>query len=132
MTNDIDLAHFRFFSSDHLRYEQGRHTSGPHGGAPREVRIEPDRVPDSFNVSIHLTEGPPHPIMGMMTMGHKQMRVIERNGELIRLRGWGHDTRTGIPVPFDNYELVIHRKGADVLKVVLFIHDRQIRLEYLP
>ena len=33
---------FVFKSSDHLRYENGRHVSGPHGGAGRAVKVEPN------------------------------------------------------------------------------------------
>ena len=33
---------FVFKSSDHLRYENGRQVSGPHGGARRAVKVEPN------------------------------------------------------------------------------------------
>ena len=33
----MDL-NFVFKSSDHLRYENGKHVSGPHGGAGRAVQ----------------------------------------------------------------------------------------------
>ena len=32
---------FIFKSSDHNRYENGILVSGPHGGAPREIKVEP-------------------------------------------------------------------------------------------
>lgn len=36
------LLNFIFKSSDHLRYENGEHVSGPHGGARRAVKVEPN------------------------------------------------------------------------------------------
>lgn len=35
---------FVFKSSDHLRYENGVHVSGPHGGAGRAINIEPNNA----------------------------------------------------------------------------------------
>jgi hypothetical protein len=33
---------FVFKSPDHLRYENGKHVSGPNGGAARAVQVEPN------------------------------------------------------------------------------------------
>jgi hypothetical protein len=33
---------FVFKSPDHIRYENGKHVSGPHGGAGRAIKVEPN------------------------------------------------------------------------------------------
>jgi hypothetical protein len=37
-----EKMNFVFKSPDHIRYENGRHVSGPHGGAGRAVKVEPN------------------------------------------------------------------------------------------
>lgn len=38
--SSIELKNFLFKSSDHLRYQNGTHVSGPHGGAARAIEIK--------------------------------------------------------------------------------------------
>jgi hypothetical protein len=39
--NNLDLD-FVFKLSDHIRYENGKHASGPHSGALRAVKVQPN------------------------------------------------------------------------------------------
>ena len=43
---------FVFKSSDHLRYQNGEHVVGPHGGAGRAVKVEPNiNGCEGYNIS---------------------------------------------------------------------------------
>ena len=61
---------FVFKSPDHLRYENGRHVAGPHGGAGRAVKVEPNingcegyniRGGDGYIVTVYNLDGN-HPL----------------------------------------------------------------------
>jgi hypothetical protein len=71
---------FEFKSSDHLRYENGVHVSGPHGGARRLVKVEPNiSGSEGFSVSMYNLDGN-HPVwQNNIQMAHKQMKVIEES-----------------------------------------------------
>lgn len=44
---------FLFISSDHLRYEQGIHVSGHHGGAKRAIEVKPNPKGIGYLVTIY-------------------------------------------------------------------------------
>lgn len=120
---------FEFKSTDHLRYENGRHVSGPHGGAPRLVKVEPNISGSSgFSVSIYNLDGN-HPIwQNNIQMSHKQMKPIEENPEKIVLRGFGYDQMGG---SFADYGLTIHLDNDNISKCMLHMYDRNVDIEYL-
>jgi hypothetical protein len=74
-----------FKSSDHLRYENGIHVSGPHGGTGRVVKVEPNiygyegydiKVGDGYIVTVFNLDGN-HPIwQNNVQMSPKPMRII--------------------------------------------------------
>ena len=53
---------FVFKSPDHIRYENGKHVSGPHGGAGRAVKVEPNiSGGEGYTVTLYNLDGN-HPV----------------------------------------------------------------------
>lgn len=135
---------FTFTSSDHLRYENKILVSGPHGGARRAIKVEPNingcegydvENGDGYIVTTFNLDGV-HPVwQNNVQMSPKPMRVIENSEKLIILRGF--PTRAMSPfgwIDFDgqDYGLSIHLDNGTITKCVLHMHDRNVDLEYLP
>ncbi len=120
---------FVFNSSDHLRYENGRHVSGPQGGARRAVKVEPNITGDEgYTVTLYNLDGN-HPVwQNNVQMAPKQMKVIKQDNNMIILRGYGHD---GMGASFSDYGLTIHYKNGQIIKCILHMHDRGVDIEYL-
>jgi len=121
---DINLE---FHSSDHMRYENGLHVSGPHnGGAPRKFRVEPiiNQV-DCYLISLfNLETGNP---VGQMVP--KQMKLISKDNSKVILRGYGTDS---FGTNYSNYGLTILYVKKIVAKIILHYIDRKVTIEYLP
>lgn len=120
---------FEFKSSDHLRYEHGRHTSGPHGGARRLIKVEPNISGSTgYSVSLYNLDGN-HPLwQNNIQMAHKQMKTIEESADKIVLRGYGHDQMGG---SFADYGLTIQLDNGHIKKCILHMYDRHVDIEYL-
>jgi len=121
---------FVFKSSDHLRYENDRHVSGPHGGAGRAVKVEPNiSGGEGVTVTLYNLDGN-HPVwQNNVQMAPKQMKVIEQTNEKIVLRGYGHDA---MGASFADYGLTIKLKNGELENCILHMHDRGVDIEYLP
>jgi len=121
---------FVFKSSDHLRYENGKHVSGPHGGAGRAVKVEPNiSGGQGVTVTLYNLDGN-HPVwQNNVQMAPKQMKVIESNSDKIVLRGYGQDA---MGASFADYGLTINLKNGQLYNCVLHMHDRGVDIEYLP
>lgn len=121
---------FIFKSSDHLRYENGIHVSGPHGGAGRAVKVEPNvNGNEGFTVTIFNLDGN-HPLwQNNVQMAPKQMKIIQQTNDRVILRGYGYDIRGA---SFADYGLTILFENNQVNKCILHLHDRKVDLEYLP
>ena len=121
---------FVFKSSDHLRYENGRHVSGPHGGAGRAVKVEPNiSGGEGVTVTMYNLDGN-HPVwQNNVQMAPKQMKVIEQTNDKIVLRGYGHDA---MGASFADYGLTIKLKNGELENCILHMHDRGVDIEYLP
>lgn len=135
---------FVFKSSDHLRYENGRHVSGPHGGAGRAVKVEPNingcegydiKNGDGYIVTVFNLDGN-HPVwQNNVQMTPKPMRIVNQTTDKITLRGY--PTRAMSPfgwVDFDgsDYGLTIKLKNGELDNCILHMHDRGVDIEYLP
>jgi hypothetical protein len=135
---------FVFKSSDHLRYENGRHVSGPHGGAGRAVKVEPNisgcegydiKSGDGYIVTVFNLDGN-HPVwQNNVQMTPKPMRIISQANDKIVLRGF--QTRAMSPfgwIDFDgaDYGLTINLKDGKLANCILHMHDRGVDIEYLP
>ena len=119
---------FVFQSCDHVRYENDIQTSGPHGGANRIVKVEPNITGgDGYSVSIYNKDGV-HPFWGdNIQMGHKQMEIINQLTNRIELRGFGKDT-TGNS--FSDYGLTILFSGGEPYRCILHMFDRGVSIDY--
>ena len=115
---------FVFNSSDHLRHENGRHVSGPHGGAPRAVKVEPNITGNiGYTVTMFNTDG-----QYVVQMAPKQMKIIQQTNDKVILRGYGFDNMGS---SFADYGLSIYYKNSIVEKCILHMHDRNVDIEYL-
>ncbi len=130
----FDVSDIYFESSDHIRYENGVHKSGPHSGAARAVKVEPHiEGKAGYSVTVYNLDGA-HPLWGNnIQMAPKQMKVISTNENKTVLRGYGADPRAmGDPAgKFSNYGISIHHPGNEIEKIVLHMHDRGVDIEYL-
>jgi hypothetical protein len=120
---------FIFKSFDHVRYQHGKHVAGPHGGAGRAIKVEPNiNGGEGVTVTIYNLDGD-HPIwQNNIQMAPKQMRVIAKSNDEIILRGFGYDAMGG---SFADYGLTIKQKKGEIENCVLHMHDRGIDIEYL-
>jgi tetratricopeptide (TPR) repeat protein len=120
---------FIFKSYDHLRYENGRHVSGPHGGANRTVKVEPNiSGGEGYTVTVYNLDGN-HPVwQNNVQMSPKQMKVIQQTNDKIVLRGYGQDT---LGSSFADYGLTVHMKNGAIEKCILHMFDRNVDIEYL-
>lgn len=134
---------FTFKSSDHLRYENGVHVAGPHGGANRAVKVEPNingckgyniQGGDGYIVTIYNLDGR-HPIwQNNVQMTPKPMRIVSQAVDKVVLRGYPVQARSPfgwIDFNGEDYGLTIYIHDEEVYKCVLHMHDRKIDLEYL-
>lgn len=120
---------FIFESSDHLRYQNKVLVSGPHGGARRAVKVEPNISGNKgVSVTIYNLDGN-HPISGKnIQMTPKQMEIIEQKEDSIMLRGYGFDN-TG--ASFADYGLTIRLDHGQVDQCTLHMFDRGVDIKYL-
>ena len=120
---------FTFKSPDHIRYEGGRHVSGPHGGAGRVVKVEPNITgKEGYTVTVFTLDGV-HPLwQDNVMMAPKQMKVVKQEGGKTVLRGYGSDSSGAT---FANYGLTINMTGNEVDKCILHLHDRGVDIDYL-
>lgn len=127
--SNLDLKNFLFKSSDHLRYENGKHVSGPHGGASRAIKVEQNiSGGQGYTVTIYNLDGS-HPVWDHnVQMAPKQMKIIQQSSEKIVLRGYGCDMMGS---SFADFGLTIHVKNGSVEKCILHMYDRNIDIEYL-
>jgi hypothetical protein len=119
----------RYHSKDHLRYENDRHVSGPHGGAGRGIEVVPNfKLKEGYLVTVYNQDGI-HPVWGNnIQMATKQMKVINKTENEIQLRGFGTDPMGN---SFSDYALSIHISGNDIEYIKLHMLDRGIEIKYL-
>jgi len=130
-------------SPDHLRYENGKHISGPHGGAGRAVKVEPNvngcegydiKSGDGYIVTVFNLDDN-HPLwQNNVQMTPKPMRIISQSSDKIILRGY--PTRAMSPfgwIDFNgaDYGLTINFKNGQLENCILHMHDRNVDIEYL-
>lgn len=124
-SEEFDLD-FVFQSSDHLRYENGRHVSGPHGSAPRAVKVEANiNGNEGYTVTMFNTDGG----QAVVQMAPKQMKLVNADNEKIELKGYGHDS---MGASFSDYGLTIFHEEGNITKCKLHMYDRNVDIEYLP
>lgn len=123
----IDLSDFKFVSDDHIRYENGQERKADNKGAMRGVRIQTSDN-KTFSASIYNMSGI-HPVWGNnVQMAPKQMKIVDQNKSLIKLRGFGTDA---MGASFADYGISLHLKNNSVEKATLHMHDRNVDIVYL-
>lgn len=123
--DELELE-FTFYSSDHLRYENGIHVSGPHGGALRAVQVERNiNGGEGYTVTMFNTDGG----QNVVQMAPKQMKLVSLGEKKIVLRGYGRDKMGS---SFSDYGLTIFHDKGRIEKIMLQMHDRNIDIEYMP
>jgi hypothetical protein len=129
-TSFKSFSDFVFASSDHIRYENGQHVAGPHGGAGRAIKVEPNKnEAGSVLVTMYNLDGN-HPLwQNNVQMAPKQMKAIEDTTDKLVLRGYGHDMMGS---PFADYGLTVLKENGRLNKCILHMHDRNVDIEYLP
>lgn len=116
---------FIFKSSDHLRYENGKHVSGPHGGARRAIKVEPNiSGNEGYTVTMFNTDGG----RAIVQMAPKQMKLVKADSKKIELKGYGYDQ---IGSSFADYGLTVFLDGQHIEKCILHMYDRDVDIEYL-
>lgn len=134
---------FVFKSPDHLRYENGIHVSGPHGGAGRAVKVEPNingcegynvRSGDGYIVTVYNLDGN-HPVwQNNVQMTPKPMRIVSQNADKIVLRGFPVQAQSPygwVGFNGEDYGLTIKLKNGEVENCILHMYDRNVDIEYL-
>ena len=118
------MLNFEFKSYDHIRYQDGRVVSGPHGGANRVITVNPDKQNrDGFLVTIYNADGL-HPLWrDNVQMGTKTMRIISKTESLVRMQGYGF--------MMDDYAFDIYHHDGNILKCTLYLLERNVKIEYL-
>ena len=134
---------FVFNSSDHIRYQNGIHVAGPHGGANRAIKVEPNIngcsgynivSGDGYIVTIYNLDGM-HPVwQNNVQMSPKPMRIISQSVDKIVLRGYPLQAMSPfgwIDFNGQDYGLTIFLKKKQVDKCVLHMYNRNVEIEYL-
>lgn len=134
---------FVFNSSDHIRYQNGIHVAGPHGGANRAIKVEPNIngcsgynivSGDGYIVTIYNLDGM-HPVwQNNVQMSPKPMRIISQSADKIVLRGYPLQAMSPfgwIDFNGQDYGLTIFLKKKQVDKCVLHMYNRNVEIEYL-
>ena len=127
---------FLFKSSDHIRYQDGIHVSGPHGSANRAIKVEPNIngcsgynivSGDGYIVTIYNLDGM-HPVwQNNVQMSPKPMRIISQSADKIVLRGYPLQAMSPfgwIDFNGQDYGLTIFLKNDQVDKCVLRLTSR--------
>ena len=125
----LSKVKLRYHSSDHLRYENDIHVSGPHGGAGRGVEITPNfKLKEGYLVTVYNQDNL-HPVWGdNIQMAPKQMKVINKTDNEIQLRGFGEDAMGNT---FEDYAVSIHFSNNEIDHMKLHMLDRGIVIKYL-
>ncbi len=119
----------KFDSTDHIRYSNGVDVSGHNYGCHRQIEIQKNiEGREGYTITIYNLDGI-HPLWGNnVQMAPKQMKIINVNGNIVSLRGYGCDK---LGSSFSDYAIDLFFDGTDITKAVLKMLDRNIELEYL-
>ena len=119
----------KFDSTDHIRYSNGVDVSGHNYGCHRQIEIQKNiEGGEGYTVTIYNLDGI-HPLWGNnVQMAPKQMKIINVNGNIVSLRGYGYDK---LGNSFSDYAIDLFFDGTNITKAVLKMLDRNIELEYL-
>lgn len=127
-----------FDSSDHVRFQNGQDVSGHNYNCHRRITIEKNIEGDEgYTVAMYNMDGA-HPLwQNNIQMSPKQMKIVNKQGNIIEFRGYGYDKNAlaiGVPMEaasFADYGLVIMIKDNSIVRAQLNMFDRNISIVYL-
>ena len=127
-----------FDSSDHIRFQNGQDVSGHNYGCNRRLVIEKNiEGSEGYTVTMYNMDGI-HPIWkDNVQMAPKQMKIINVDGNIIELRGYGYDKNAvamGAPLEaasFADYGIVLMIEHNNIVRAQLNMYDRNISIVYL-
>jgi tetratricopeptide (TPR) repeat protein len=124
----IDLSDLKFVSDNHIRYEDGKDISGRNKDSWRGVRVQTNILGgEGYTVTIYNLDSNHSLWDNNIHVSPKQMKIIEQNESLIKLRGFGTDN---IGIPFSGYGLSLHLSKKRLEKVTLHLIDRNVDILY--
>lgn len=118
-----------FDSSDHIRYQNGKAVSGHNYGANRRVVIENnvDGGP-GYTVTLYNMDGVNPLWKNNIQMAPKPMRIVDVEGNVVELRGYGYDAMGG---DFSDYGILLLIEDHAIKRVQLNLYDRGVSILYL-
>lgn len=127
-----------FDSSDHVRFQNGQDVSGHNYNCHRRITIEKNIEGDEgYTVAMYNMDGV-HPLwQNNIQMSPKQMKIVNKQGNIIEFRGYGYDENAlaiGVPMEaasFADYGLVIMIEDNNIVRAQLNMFDRHMSIVYL-
>lgn len=128
-TPHIDISDILFKSDQNTRFNEGVWIGEFFKNSNRAIGIKSHpEFQNNYLVSIYNLDGE-HPIWrDNLQMAPKRMKVIDSNAGTITLRGFGLDDMGS---PFSDYGLEIYLKENQIDSISLFLHDRDVKIDYL-
>jgi hypothetical protein len=126
---DINLSDFKYISNDHIRYQNGKDVSGHNYNCWRGIRVQNNiSGGQGYTVTVYNLDGN-HSVWGSnIQMAPKQMKIIEQNRAIIKLKGYGSDQ---MGASFADYGLTLELDNGTIRQVALHMHDRNIDIVYI-
>lgn len=118
-----------FDSSDHIRFQNGQNVSGHNYGCNRRLVIEKNIQGDEgYTVTMYNLDGI-HPLwQNNIQMAPKRMKIVNVNGNMVELRGYGFDM---MGASFADYGVSLLIENNVISRVQLDMYDRNISIVYL-
>lgn len=137
-SNHPESGKIVFDSSDHIRFQNGKDVSGHNYNCQRRLVIENNIEGGvGYTVTIYNMDGL-HPLwQSNIQMAPKRMKIINTEGNIIELRGYGFDENAlGMGAPlgaasFENYGIALMIEKDEVVRAQLNMFDRNISIVYL-
>lgn len=127
--NNPPAGSVSFDSSDHIRFQNGQNVSGHNCGCNRRFIIEKNIEGDEgYTVTIYNLDGV-HPLwQNNVQMAPKRMRIINVDGNIVQLRGYGFDMMGG---SFTDYGVSLLIENEVISRSQLDMYDRNVSIVYL-
>lgn len=127
-----------FDSSDHIRFQNGIDVSGHNYGCNRRLVIERNiGGGEGYTVTMYNLDGL-HPLWkDNVQMAPKQMKIVNVDGNIVELRGYGSDENAiamGAPIEatlFADYGVALLIENDKIVRAQLNMYDRNISIVYL-
>lgn len=128
-SNNPPEGKIAFDSTDHIRFQNGIDVSGHNMGCNRRIVIEKNiNGGEGYTVTMYNLDGP-HPLwQNNMQMAPKQMRVVNIEGNVVTLQGFGYDP---IGASFSDYGIHLMIENNQIIRAQLNMFDRGISIVYL-